>query len=155
LAVLLVPAALAACGSVYYRTMEAFGYAKRELLVDRVEDARESQQEAQAEFKSTYEALRSLTGVSGGELEERYEELEAEYRRSKSAAEDVTRRIARVEDVSQAMFEEWGQEIEQIQNPDLRQQSVELRRTTQERYDRLLETMRNAEARMQPVLAAF
>ena len=151
----LLAAWLAGCSSMYYSTMEAFGYAKRELLVDRVSDARESQQEAQEEFKSTYEALRSLTGVSGGELEERYEDLAAEYQRSKSAATDVTRRIAAVEDVSQAMFTEWAEEIEQIQNPALRQQSVELKRSTEQRYAGLLESMRNAEGRMQPVLAAF
>jgi type III secretory pathway lipoprotein EscJ len=34
---------LAGCDSIYYSTMETFGKHKRDILVDRVENAREAQ----------------------------------------------------------------------------------------------------------------
>lgn len=37
---------LSACSSVYYNTMERFGYEKRDILVSRVENARDAQSEA-------------------------------------------------------------------------------------------------------------
>jgi hypothetical protein len=53
--------ALAGCQSAYYKTMETFGYHKREILVDRVEDARDSQEEAKEQFQS---ALEKFSAVS-------------------------------------------------------------------------------------------
>ena len=43
---------LTACQSAYYAAWEKVGVEKREILVDRVEDARESQQEAEEQFTS-------------------------------------------------------------------------------------------------------
>ena len=43
---------LGGCSTVYYKTMEKFGYEKRDILVDRVEDARDSQNDAQETFRS-------------------------------------------------------------------------------------------------------
>ncbi len=40
------------CTSTYYGVMEKFGYAKREILVDRVEEGRDAQQDAKQEFQS-------------------------------------------------------------------------------------------------------
>ncbi|MEO6711716.1 MAG: DUF2959 family protein, partial [Planctomycetota bacterium] len=40
-----------ACQSTYYKTMEAFGRQKREILVDRVKAARDEQTKAKEEFK--------------------------------------------------------------------------------------------------------
>ena len=52
-AVLLV---LSGCQSTYYKTMELFGYHKRELLVERVEDARDAQQDAKEQFRLLIES---------------------------------------------------------------------------------------------------
>ena len=40
---------LGGCRSAYYRTLETFGVHKRDLLVERVEEGKEQQQEAQEE----------------------------------------------------------------------------------------------------------
>ena len=40
------------CRSAYYKTMEAFGRHKRDLLVDRVEEARDAQEDAKEQFQS-------------------------------------------------------------------------------------------------------
>ena len=43
------------CQSAYYAGMEKLGYDKREILADRVENARESQQDAKEQFASALE----------------------------------------------------------------------------------------------------
>ncbi len=40
------------CQKAFYSTMEKFGIHKRDIMVDRVEEARDSQQEAKEQFKS-------------------------------------------------------------------------------------------------------
>lgn len=54
------------CESTYYSAMERVGIEKRDILVDRVEEARDSQEEAQEQFASAleqYSALLHLTGA--------------------------------------------------------------------------------------------
>jgi len=42
------------CSKAYYDAMEKVGIHKRDILVDRVEDARDAQSEAQEQFKSAW-----------------------------------------------------------------------------------------------------
>lgn len=151
----LAAAALASCSSIYYATMEKFGYQKRDLLVERVQEARESQNSAKQQIQTTFEAFQTLTGFQGGELEGQYKKFKGLYDTSASQATDVKNRIASIEKVSSDMFREWGQEIGQIQNPNIRAQSEKLKADTETRYGTLIGTMKAAEQRMQPVLTAF
>lgn len=146
---------LAACSGIYYATMEKFGYQKRDLLVERVQAARESQADAKQQIQTTFEAFQGLTGFQGGELEAKYKQFKGLYDSSVSRAADVKDRIASIEKVSGDMFTEWGQEIGEIQNPKLKQQSEQMKRDTETRYANLIGTMKAAEQRMQPVLTAF
>ena len=59
---------LIACESTYYSAMEKVGIEKREILVDRVEKARDSQGEAQEQFTSALERYSALMNFDGGEL---------------------------------------------------------------------------------------
>ncbi|HYD85474.1 MAG TPA: DUF2959 family protein, partial [Opitutus sp.] len=43
------------CSSTYYNAMEKIGFAKREILVDRVEDTRDAQNDAKEQFASALE----------------------------------------------------------------------------------------------------
>ena len=45
---------LSSCASIYYSTMETFGVEKRDILVDRVEDARDGQEDAKEQFQRRY-----------------------------------------------------------------------------------------------------
>ena len=65
---------LGGCSTVYYKTMEKFGYEKRDILVDRVEDARDSQNDAQETFRSSLERCQSVVDTPDTELKERYAE---------------------------------------------------------------------------------
>jgi hypothetical protein len=144
-----------ACRSAYYGTLETFGVHKREILVDRVDEAREGQQEAKERFQSTYDAFVEVTGFQGGDLEERYDDLRNELERSEIAAKRVRARIESVRGVGDDLFDEWDEEIEEIQSPELRSKSETLRRDTHLRYEALVRAMEAASAKMDPVLVSF
>ena len=143
------------CQSAYYSAMEKAGVHKRDILVDRVEDARDSQQDAKQQFKDALERYRSVVKVNGGDLEQRYEALNREYEASVAAANDVRARIEAVEDVAEALFDEWEDELQQYSNASLKSASArELSRTRSE-YRTLLQRMKAAEKRIAPVLAVL
>lgn len=147
--------ALSGCQSTYYAAMEKVGVHKRDILVDRVEAARDAQQDAKEQFQDALERYRSVVQVNGGELETRYKALDSEYRASQDSAEAVHARIKAVEDVAEALFDEWEGELAQYSNPSLRSSSArELQRTRQD-YRNLIQRMKAAERRIEPVLSVL
>ena len=143
------------CQSMYYGAMEKVGYEKRDILVDRVDNAREAQQEAKEQFESALEQFIVVTNYSGGELEDQYKKLKSEYEGSKSRADDVRERIQLVEHVAGALFTEWGNEITQYTNKELKRASEGQLRETKSSYTKLIRTMKSAEKKIEPVLRAF
>ncbi|MDH5888581.1 DUF2959 domain-containing protein [Vibrio splendidus] len=144
--------ALTGCQSAYYSAMEQVGYHKRDIMVDRVEDAKESQQDAQEEFTSALEALSSLTNFSGGDLEDMYNQINDKYQDSEKAAQNISDRIAAIEDVSDALFAEWQSELDLYTSASLRRSSEQKLRETQSSYKTMLSAMKRAEKKMDPVL---
>jgi hypothetical protein len=143
------------CAKMYYKTWEKLGYEKRDILVDRVEDARDEQEAAKQEFKTTLERFQEVTGYSGGDLEAKYKKLSSSYEDCADRAEAVKERIASVEKVANDMFAEWKEEINQYSSADLKRASQQQLDMTKERYGELITVMKNAEVKMQPVLTAF
>jgi hypothetical protein len=146
---------LASCSSLYYKTMEMFGSEKRDILVDRVEDARDGQEAAKEQFRTALERFKDVASVQGGDLETKYDGLKAEFDRSEAKANDVHNRIAKIEEVAGDLFAEWDEEIGEMSEGDLRKKSTSLRMETQGRYEQMLTAMKTAETKMTPVLSAF
>ena len=153
----LVPASLAmmACSSTYYNAWEKAGYHKRDILVSRVENTREAQQDAQEEFKDALEQFGSIIRIENTDLKQAYEKLNDEYEDSTDAAEEVSDRIGKVESVATVLFQEWEEEIEQYTKPDFKRTSMRQLKETQSRYSEMLASMRRSEASMTPVLNTF
>lgn len=145
----------AGCASTRIELKEAFGYEKREQLVDRVQEARDSQQEAQQVFTSALDEFLAVTRVEPGELEEVYARLEDELARSEARAEEVRDNIRDVERVSERLFDEWEEELDDYSNDDLRRRSEQQLELTRSRYAQLHRAMARADERMEPVLAVF
>jgi len=152
---ILAALALSACSSTYYDAMEQVGYHKRDILVDRVESARDAQTEAQQQFKSALDQFASVIQLENSDLKRSYEELNTEFEASETAAEEVTERIDKVEAVADALFEEWQEELDLYQNQNLRSASAAKLTETKRRYVGMLKSMRQAEQSMQPVLISF
>ncbi|MGV7228256.1 MAG: DUF2959 domain-containing protein [Nitrospirales bacterium] len=143
------------CQSVYYDAMEKMGYHKRDLMVSDVEKARDAQQEAKEQFKSALDRFTTVLNIKGGELQDKYNTLNEEYERSETKAQAVHDRIASVEDVSQALFEEWEAELKEYSSAKLRRSSQTKLTQTRRQYAQLIKAMKRAESKMPPVLAKF
>jgi hypothetical protein len=145
----------AGCSSAYYNALEKFGFAKRDILVDRVDDTRKAQAEAKAQFASALDHFLAVTKVDGGELQRKYDELNREFTRSEAAAKEVHQRIDAVEDVADALFREWKQELSNYSDASLRRESERQLDVTRGRYQDLVKLMRRAAGRMDPILGTF
>jgi hypothetical protein len=143
------------CQSMYYAGMEKIGYHKRDLMVSDVEKARDAQQDAKEQFKSALDRFTTVLNFKGGELQEKYETLNAEYERSEAKAQAVRDRIASVEDVSGALFTEWEAELNEYSSASLRKSSQAKLTQTRTQYGQLIKAMKRAEGKMPPVLAKF
>ncbi len=157
---LIVIAALAlpligGCATAYYDAMEKAGIHNRDILVDRVKDARDSQVDAQQQFKTALEQFASVVALKDTDLKKAYEKLNAEYEDCKGAARKVSARIDRVEAIADALFDEWKHELGLYKKADLREASRKQMAATQSRYRGMLASMHRAEKSMKPVLSTF
>ncbi len=154
-ALVLLLTMLGGCSTAYYATMESLGIEKRDILVDRVEEARDSQDDAAEQFASALDQFRALVDVDGGKLEKVYDRLNAEYERSVADAAAVKDRVDAVENVAEDLFSEWESELKDYSSASLRADSQRLLNDTRRRYRQLMKAMRKAEQSMKPVLDAF
>jgi prefoldin subunit 5 len=138
-----------------YSALESIGVEKRDLLVDRVSDARDAQESAKDQFTSALEQFRSVVDVEGGDLERTYDRLNSEYERSQNRAQAVSERIDAVEQVAEDLFSEWEEELDDYSSASLRTDSRRLLNDTQRRYTTLIGSMHRAESSMNPVLEVF
>ncbi|NGN99695.1 DUF2959 domain-containing protein [Grimontia sp. S25] len=143
---------LAGCQSAYYATMEKVGVHKRDIMADRVEAASDAQQEASEQFTSALDALTTLTNFDGGELQTMYDTINDQYEDSEAAVENVRERIDAVEDVSDALFDEWREELSLYSSATLRRDSERKLKETERSYAQMLSAMKKAESKMEPVL---
>ena len=146
---------LAGCATAYFNTLDKAGIHKRDILVSRVEKTRDSQEDAQEEFKDALEQFGSIVALQDTDLKKAYDRLSSEYEDSQDAAQAVTDRINSVESVATALFREWECEIDQYTNADFKRSSTAQLRDTRSRYTGMLTTMRRSEESMQPVLRTF
>jgi hypothetical protein len=135
--------------------MEKVGVHKRDILVSRVEKARDSQSDAQTKFKSALEQFDSVVKLENTNLKIAYEKLNNEYEDIEKAADTVTDRIDKVESVAGALFKEWKEELKLYQNNDLRKASSIQLRKTKAHYGEMIASMHQAEKSMAPVLRIF
>ncbi len=146
---------LTACTTMYLEGLEKIGIPKRDVMVSRVEKARDTQEETKEQFKSALEQFTAATNFSGGDLEATYKRLNDEYEASVSKADEVKTRIADIESVSEALFTEWKTEITQYSNASMKQSSQKKLDTTQAHYRQLIASMKQAEAKIEPILTVF
>ncbi len=155
LSILALSLTLCACSTAYYNTMEKFGVHKRNIMIDRVEEARDAQQDGQEQFESALAQFKSVVSVDGGELEKTYNTLNREYEDSVDSAEEIRERIDSVESVAEDLFDEWEDELDRYSSDTLRRDSERKLESTRQQYSQLIGLMRDSEARLDPVLQAM
>jgi len=135
--------------------IDQFWKEPRDLLVDRVEAARDAQQKTVEEVQTAMEKFKRVTQFDGGDLEKEFNILNSAFKRSESAVEDVSVRIDRVQNATNALMDEWSNELEKYHDPALRAKSEQELETTRQRATQMVAAMRRAEARTKPVLDVF
>ena len=143
---------LTSCSGVYYGAMEKIGVHKRDILVDRVVEARDSQQATKEQFASALEHFSNVINFQGGELEDKYRELKKELDKSEDQADEVRNRVDAVEDVAEALFAEWEGELDQYNSASLRKSSEKQLKQTRNHYYKFIGAMKKAESKIDPVL---
>lgn len=143
------------CQSTYYGAMERVGVHKRDIMEDRVKDARDSQAEAKASFQSALEQFSAVVEIHAKDLEKTYTKLNQSYEEAESRAAKVHQRIDSIESVSKALFKEWDKEIKTYASDSLKQQSRAQLKESQGRYDKMMASMNHAADQMSPVLVAL
>ena len=146
---------LTGCQTLYYAGMEKVGVHKRDILTDRVKDARDSQEDAKEQFKDALEEFSAVVKFDGGDLQQQYDKLSSSFAKSEQRAKDVSARIDSVESVSKALFKEWEAELKQYASASLRSNSEQQLAVTKKDYGVMIDAMRKAEQKMEPVLSAF
>ena len=146
---------MAGCQSTYYAAMESFGVHKRDILVDRVEDARGDQEAAKETFKTALERFSEVVKQPETDLKKKYDALSSELGRCEKRASTLSGRVDSIQEVSDDLFAEWENELESYSNQELKRKSEAELKTTRQRSAELIGAMRHAESKMEPVLASF
>lgn len=149
---LLVVVVTSGCQTAYYATWEKLGKEKRHLLRDNVQKAQQEQQQASEEFKDVLTRIKEIYGFDGGDLEKAYKKLKSDYDDCEDRANTVRKRIGNVEQIAADLFKEWQKEIDEMNNAELREKSIDALSKTKKRYARLHDAMSDAESRLGPVL---
>ena len=140
------------CTTAYYSAWEMLGQEKRDLLRSNVSAVQEEQQETADQFESALDRLRELTAVDAGELEDVYDDLNADYEEAKLRADGVHERIEKIDSIANDLFLEWETEIGEISSADMRAKSRKKLDETKRNYAGLESKLRKSEASMEPVL---
>ncbi|KJV07108.1 DUF2959 family protein [Methylocucumis oryzae] len=140
---------------VYYQAKESIGEHKRAIVVNQVELACQGFQETRDEFQHVLTGFNSLALVSDKSLEHKYHLLNRQFQYCRAKSEAVSNRIKAIEEVSEALFNEWEKELAEYTNRSLRNASKQQLKIAKQHYTRLIKAMHKAEAKIAPVLAAF
>jgi len=146
---------LSACETtqnIKYSALEKVGIHKRDILVDRIKDTSAAQENTKKEFKSAYLELASLVNVDDGGLEKKYIKLKKAVENSETRADALQERIERVDNIANALFSEWTEELSQYQNANLKRISAKNLATTKQRYAVIYQKMQNSYNKVIPVL---
>lgn len=147
--------AMTGCASVQYSALEKVGIHKRDILVDRVEDARDAQTETREQLVSAYEQLSELVGHDGGELEKKYERLSKEVGRSRDATEDLDEHLSDIDRVSEDLFDEWESELDLYSSAALRSDQEKKLNLARRQFSTMRDRMQIARDRVDPVMAVL
>lgn len=136
-------------------SIDTFYQEPRDILINRVEAASKAQQETAEEFRSALEKFKEVVNFSGGDLEKKFNTLNAAYERSESAANNITKRVDRVVKASNNLLSEWRDELNEYHDASIKRRAEAQFDQTRIKAENLIAAMRKAEAKTEPVLGAF
>jgi hypothetical protein len=146
---------LGGCKSTYYKAMQTLGKEKRDILVQRIRDAKKDQDQTKKQLQTTMESFQALTGFQGGSLEKSYKRLNSDYESANSQAGKLHDKIQAIDQVSNDLFKEWQGEINAMDNGKLKSQDTVMLRNAKARQATYMRAMHQTEDQITPVLKTF
>ncbi len=140
----------------YYKSRESLlGHHKRDIVVVHVDQACESLEDSREQFEDALEKFKTILTLPELSLEYRYQQLKKQYEFCRLKTDDVSYRIRSIEEVADALFAEWEQELGLYSNRSLRARSRQQLDKSRRQYIKRIKMMKKAEARIYPVLNTF
>lgn len=155
IALVLILSSTGCNNSLGYDIQEAMGTPKRQVLLSRVQDTRDSMKETKKVFASAMLQFGSVYKESGSKLENKYVILKKEYDACNSKASSLRSQIANVKSIGQVLFQEWQKELDQFTNEQMRKLSEVKMQQTREKYVAMTDSMDRVSARMSPVMSSM
>jgi Protein of unknown function (DUF2959) len=146
---------LSGCQTTYYKAMRTLGKEKRDILVQRIKDAKKDQDQTKQQLQTTMESFQALTGFKGGSLEKSYKRLNSDYESAASQAGKLHDKIQSIDQVSNDLFKEWQGEINAMDNGKLKSQDTVMLRNAKARQATYMRAMHRTEDQIEPVLKTF
>jgi hypothetical protein len=139
----------------YVKAMDVVGFEKREMLKERLQEARDSQVEAKQQLQTALYTLRRFESVPAAEVSDFHDDLKGEVDKAKEEIDDLNGDIAAVETVAKEMFTDWEDELASYESAELRQKSAEELRETRRNYSTMIEQLRETQRKLSAVVPAL
>lgn len=136
-------------------SLDTFFREPRDILVSRVEAARDMQEDSAVEFKSALEEFQSVTQFSGGDIEDKYKTLNSTFEHCETVANKLTNRVNRVEAATNRLLSDWRDELSNYHDANIKRNAEQQFDQTRQQAEKLLSAMRKVEQKTEPVLGAF
>lgn len=140
------------CSTLYYSAWEKLGREKRDLLKSNVASVKDDQSDVQKGFEDALSHIKAAYGLQAGKLQDVYEQLKSDHADAKERAENLTKRINKIETIGHDLFEEWSGEIKRMNNPQYKRDSESKLKSSKQRFSVLMTTLRASEKKIPPVL---
>jgi hypothetical protein len=155
IALVLILGSMGCNNSLGYSFQEAMGTPKRQVMLSRVQDTRDSMKETKKTFASAMQQFGSVYKESGSKLENKYLILKKEYDTCNSKASELRGQISNVKSIGQVLFQEWQKELDEFTNEQMRKLSEVKMQQTREKYVIMVDSMDRVSARMTPVMSSM
>lgn len=146
---------LSGCQHVYFNTMENAGIDKREIFTHRVEDARGAENQARQQLRDTLDNYRRVLLLDSSDLAQRYDLFTASQARNPVNVRALRQRVANLQDIGEAMFADWQDDLKGYRDQGLRDASAAQLDNTRTSYQRVLQQLRDTESGLNASQALF
>ncbi|UZP66610.1 DUF2959 domain-containing protein [Desulfovibrio mangrovi] len=152
---ILVLGAVTGCQKAYYDALEAVGFEKREMLVDRSEELRDTLHLVKTEFGVAFSRLGTIVQPDALAPDQQYEQAQVLYDSCEDRYDELRKGIEKTEDVANALFEDWIEQTTQHPEGSMRAASQKRLDETREAFRTMMRPVRSASDRVPPVLSAL
>jgi len=122
------------------------------MVKEKIQSLRQDCVQGRRQITATLEELGRLTG-EGVDLRPQFEKFKAELVKMEEKAKSARNRADSMREKGAAFFSEWEQQVNTIQNEEIRNEAATRLGKRKKSYDKILATMQDAKAELVPFLS--